>query len=112
LDVLSGIVASIAVAVWSATTRTLSAFGFKPAVTLAAADVSGNLPVDLQTIKTQTVTCAAGVTISPYVGNATHVIVVDASGYVTFNNTTIATLTNAPPDSAGVTSLLGMTEVV
>ncbi len=38
---------------------------------------------DLQTIKTQTVTCAAGVTVGAFVGNATHALVVDASGFVT-----------------------------
>lgn len=41
-----------------------------------------NVPTDLQTIKTQTVTCAAGVTISPYVGNASAALQVDTSGYV------------------------------
>ncbi len=40
-------------------------------------------PVDLQTIKTQTVTCSAGVTVGPYVGNATAAIVVSAAGGVT-----------------------------
>ena len=42
----------------------------KPSVTLAAADVTGNLPVDVQTIKTQTVTCASGVTVLASVGTA------------------------------------------
>jgi len=36
--------------------------------------------VDVDTIKTQTVTCNAGVTIGAYVGNATAAISVDASG--------------------------------
>lgn len=44
----------------------------KPAVTLAAADVSGNLPGDLQTIKTQAVTAAAGVTFPASVGTSTY----------------------------------------
>jgi hypothetical protein len=39
--------------------------------------------VDLNTVKTQTVTCAAGVTVGAFVGNGTHVLVVDASGFVT-----------------------------
>jgi hypothetical protein len=38
--------------------------------------------VDVETIKTQAVTCGAGVTISPYVGNATAALVVDANGRV------------------------------
>lgn len=42
----------------------------KLGVTLAAGDVSGNLPVDVQTIKTQSVTCAAGVTVLASVGTA------------------------------------------
>lgn len=37
--------------------------GVKYAATLAAADVTGNLPADVQTIKTQTVTCSGGVTV-------------------------------------------------
>lgn len=37
---------------------------------------------DLQTIKTQTVTCAAGVTVGAFVGNATAALSVDASGRV------------------------------
>jgi hypothetical protein len=38
--------------------------------------------VDVQTIKTQAVTCAAGVTINPYLGNASAALQVDTSGYV------------------------------
>ena len=38
--------------------------------------------VDLQTIKTQTVTCSAGVTIEPFVGTTTAALAVDASGRV------------------------------
>lgn len=41
----------------------------KVPATLAATDVIGNVPADLQTIKTQTVTCAAGITVSPFVGS-------------------------------------------
>lgn len=41
--------------------------------------------VDVDTIKTQTVTCAAGVTVGAYVGNGTAAVAVDASGYVTAN---------------------------
>lgn len=67
--------------------------GGKAAVKLTNTDVTGNVASDLQTIKTQVVTCAAGVTVAPFVGNATHVLVVDSSGSVTFNNTSIATVT-------------------
>ena len=58
----------------------------KSPATLAAADVSGNLPVDLQTIKTQTVTAAAGVTFPSSVGTSTY----------------------AGTDTAGTTTLLGI----
>lgn len=71
----------------------LNPSGGKIPATLAAADVTGNVPGDLQTIKTQTVTCAAGVTVGAFVGNATHALTVDSSGNVTFNNTSIATVT-------------------
>lgn len=40
----------------------------KSPASVAAGDVSGNLPVDVQTIKTQAVTCAAGVTVLAQVG--------------------------------------------
>jgi hypothetical protein len=43
---------------------------------------SGVVKVDVDTIKTRSVTCGAGVTVSPYVGNATAVLSVDASGRV------------------------------
>lgn len=42
----------------------------------------GKASADLQTIKTQSVTCGAAVTISPNVGTATAALVVDASGRV------------------------------
>lgn len=44
----------------------------KSPATLAAADVSGNLPVDVQTIKTQAVTAAAPVTVPASIGTSTH----------------------------------------
>ena len=50
--------------------------------------------VDLNTIKTQAVTCGAGVTVGAYIGNATHAIAVDANGYVTY--------ANAAPDNTGI----------
>jgi len=40
----------------------------KSPATLAAADVSGNIAADIQTIKAQAITCAAGVTVNPNVG--------------------------------------------
>jgi hypothetical protein len=48
-----------------------SVMGKSPA-TLAAADVSGNLPVDLQTIKTQAVTASAPVTVPASIGTSTY----------------------------------------
>jgi hypothetical protein len=44
--------------------------GGKLPVTLASTDVTGNVAADLQTIKTQTVTCGAGVTVLASVGTA------------------------------------------
>ena len=44
----------------------------KPAVTLNPADVSGNLPCDVQTIKTQAVTAASGVTFPASIGTSTY----------------------------------------
>lgn len=43
----------------------------KVPATLANADIAGNIAVDLQTIKGQTITCAAGVTVLASVGTAT-----------------------------------------
>ena len=54
----------------------------KPSIKLAATDVTGNVATDLQTIKTQTVTCSASVTVGAFVGNATAALAVDASGRV------------------------------
>lgn len=54
----------------------------KVPATLASSDVTGNVAADLQTIKTQTVTCSAGVTIRANVGTA-NAFVVDSSGQVT-----------------------------
>jgi hypothetical protein len=45
--------------------------GTKYAVTLLSTDVTGNVAADLQTIKTQAVICAAGVTFLASVGTAT-----------------------------------------
>ena len=42
----------------------------------------GIVQSDLQTVKTQTVTCAAGITVGAFVGNATAALVVDGSGRV------------------------------
>jgi len=39
--------------------------------------------VDVETIKTQAVTCGAGVTVGAFVGNATAALAVNASGHVT-----------------------------
>jgi hypothetical protein len=65
----------------------------KVPATLAAADVTGNIPADLQTIKTQVITCGAGVTVSPYVG----------STGAALNGSAVSTL-----DAAGVRAAVGM----
>ncbi len=62
---------------------------WRAAATLAAGDVTGNLPVDLQTIKTQTVTCAGGVTVpAETLASTTNI----TAGTIT----TATNLTNAP----------------
>jgi len=73
--------------------------GTKYAVTLASTDVTGNLPADLQTIKTQTVTCSAAVTIEPFVGSVAAALVVDTSGRVDLVNAPNATALNAAADA-------------
>lgn len=57
-------------------------------VTLASTDVTGNVAADVQTIKTQAVTCPAGVTVGAFVGNASAALQVDGSGYVKLSNGT------------------------
>lgn len=51
-------------------TAQLNVASGKAPATLASTDVTGNLAADLQTIKTQAVTCAAGVTVLASVGTA------------------------------------------
>ncbi len=51
-------------------------------VNLSGTTIATTQQVDVNTIKTQTVTCAAGVTVGAFVGNATHAITVDSSGRV------------------------------
>src|SRR5574343_350227 len=77
------------------------------------------LKVDLETIKTQAVTCAGGVTV-PAATLASTTNITAASGVtltattglgnqtanITGTITTATNLTNAPPDSSGVTTLL------
>lgn len=46
----------------------INASGGKVPATLNATDVTGNVACDLQTVKTQTVTCSAGVTVNANVG--------------------------------------------
>jgi len=72
-----------------------SIMGKSPA-TLAAADVSGNLPVDVQTIKTQAVTAAAPVTVPASIGTSTY------TGTDTTGTTEL--LTRIPDATPGTTS--------
>lgn len=60
----------------------LSITSGKVAATLVSTDVTGNVASDVQTIKTQAITCGAGVTVNPNVGTATAAPVVDGSGRV------------------------------
>jgi hypothetical protein len=73
--------------------------GLVPA-TLAASNVTGNVPANLVTIATQTVTCGAGVTVNPQVGCA-YEVSADSSGRVLLQPTqtgvtipTVTTVTN------------------
>lgn len=52
----------------------------KVPATLASTDVTGNIASDLQTIKTQTVACSAGVTVSPNVGTSQAMTFVSVGG--------------------------------
>jgi len=69
--------------------------------------------VDVNSVKTQTVTCGAGVTVGPYVGNASAALSVDANGRVdvaavagtaveldTIFDTNVVTIDDASPDQA------------
>jgi hypothetical protein len=77
------------------TNVTGSVTGKSPA-TLAPADVSGNLPVDLQTIKTQAVTAAAPVTFPGSIGTSTY------AGADTAGTTELLTrIPDASPGAAG-----------
>lgn len=97
----------------------------KLAVSLAATDVTGNLPADLQTIKTQAVTAAAPVTVLASVGTAATStaqtgdsfarIGAAGAGLTALGDTRLANLdaavstrsTYAGADTAGTTTLLG-----
>lgn len=73
----------------------------KPAVTLASTDVTGNVASDVQTIKTQTVTCSAGVTVSPFVGSTGAAV----------NGTNVNTLSSHDPGATLGTSTLTQAQV-
>lgn len=53
----------------------------------AKVDSSSRVTADLDTIKTQSITCSAGVTVAAFVGNATAALSVDASGRVDVGKT-------------------------
>jgi len=69
--------------------------GGKVAATLASADVTGNIACDLQTIKTQAVTAAAGVTFPASIGTSTY------SGADTSGTTTLLSRVTAAVALAG-----------
>ena len=46
--------------------------------TLASTDVTGNLPADVQTIKTQSVTCSAAVTVPALIASTTNITTIGA----------------------------------
>lgn len=61
---------------------------------------------DAQAIGGKVATAANPMTVGSYVGNETHAIAVNGSGYVTFANTTIATVTNLTNLPAATTDWL------
>jgi hypothetical protein len=80
--------------------------GGKVPATLAAADVTGNVAADLQTIKTQTVTCAGSVTVGAFVGQANAAISVSGAGHIS-NVDTLTTYTNNTPQTGDAFARLG-----
>lgn len=91
---------SVLLAVGTGTGQVNLSSGKVPA-TLASTDVTGNVAADLQTVKTQTVTCAAGVTVSPFVGSTGAAV----------NGTTVNTLAGHDPGATLGTSTLTQTQV-
>lgn len=85
---------------YGASTGQLNPASGKIPATLAATDVTGNVACDIQTIKTQTVTCSAGVTVPASIGTSTY------SGTDTAGTTTL--LTRIP---GALTLNAGMVEV-
>lgn len=68
---------------FGSSTGQLNVSGGKAPATLASTDVTGNVSADVQTIKTEAVTCSAPVTVEAFVGTSTAAIAVDGSGHVT-----------------------------
>jgi hypothetical protein len=69
--------ASVLLSVGTGTGQVNLSSGKAPA-TLASTDVTGNVAADVQTVKTQTVTCGSAITAGAFVGNATAALGVDA----------------------------------
>lgn len=105
--------ASVLLSVGTGTGQVNLSSGKVPA-TLAASDVTGNVAADLQTIKTQTVTCAAGVTVGVYVGGtaaaATSTELATLQTTANTINTATGTYLDATVSSRG-TSTLTQTQV-
>lgn len=81
------------------------------AVALTGTTIATTQQVDVNTIKTQTVTCAAGVTVGAFVGQGTAAIGVNASGHVSrvVLCDTITTYTGDTPQTGDSFARIGAT---
>ncbi len=88
--------ASVLLSVGTGTGQVNLSSGKVPA-TLASTDVTGNVAADLQTIKTQTVTCSGGVTVpAATLASTTNITAATGIDVTKWAGTTVAT-----PDTAG-----------
>lgn len=74
-----GAVASVTSPVTVGTNNDKTGYSLSGTQTFNNTGQTTNLPADIQTIKTQTVTCSAGVTVGPFVGTA-NLITTDSNG--------------------------------
>lgn len=100
---LSGSVGSVTGAVGS-----ISGVTFPTNFAAMSITAGGIVKADLDTIKTQTVTCAAGVTVGAFVGQGTAAIGVNASGHISrvVLVDTLTTLTGHTPQTGDVYSAI------
>lgn len=76
-----------------------------------AITAGGIVQADVQTIKTQTVTCSAGVTVGAFVGHATAALTVNASGFVTLADASLTTAKLGTFALAKTTNITGFNDL-